>query len=565
MKFSADDLNKAFEQLRIDLTDGRLSNAYNLSKQITCNFPDNPQAQINHAAVCVAALRPEEAIVAATRAFQLDSQMLSAYKFIARAYIISDDYAEALKYSHKFLDIAADDPDAKILCAIALYKLKDLHKAAELFFSAVSDLQLSDSNRSEAYYHLGQCLTGIESRVGEAESYAREAVRIMPSSSLFRMGLANILAQQNREDESIAEFDECLRLNPDFVPAHWNKVRVRKITAHDEDFISSLKRLYVKPNLSLRERALVAHSLAKVFNDLGEYETAVDCWNIAGAAQKEFENFSITVEKLRFAEMYGTYPRSRMSGICEPDSAGLVPIFIVGMPRSGTTLTEQIVGAHSQVTPLGELEYLARSIGLVQKEGLDFNSKGALRKVRETYFEYIGLHAIQNRVFTDKMPLNFRFIPLILNAFPEAKIIHCRRDARAVCFSNFTTYFPANGLIFSCDQEDVANYYALYDEYFHYLESAFKGAVYNLSYEALTASQEIETRSMLQHCDLKFEKGCLSFHKSERAISTASQRQVKQGMYTGSSERWRRYEPWIQPMLQKLIELNVEGCLDSKT
>lgn len=143
-------------------------------------------------------------------------------------------------------------------------------------------------------------------------------------------------------------------------------------------------------------------------------------------------------------------------------------------------------------------------------------------------------------------------IPVIVNAFPEAKIIHCDRNARAVCFSNYRNYYPADGMAFTCGQVEIAEYYRLYKDFMAFCKLAYKENYLDLGYEALTENQYENTVTLLNYCDLEFEEACLNFYKSKRAIATASQRQVKQGMYQGSSEAWKKYEPYLGPMLKTL-------------
>ena len=154
--------------------------------------------------------------------------------------------------------------------------------------------------------------------------------------------------------------------------------------------------------------------------------------------------------------------------------------------------------------------------------------------------------------FTDKMPMNFRYIGFILSAFPEAKIVHLKRDARATCWSIYKHYFDSSGIGYSCDQKDLAKYYGLYSNLMNFWHELYPNKIYDISYEDLTANQEEETRKLLKYCDLEWDENCLSFHKNERAVKTASALQVRKKMYQGSSEAWKKYESYLGPLLKGL-------------
>ena len=153
---------------------------------------------------------------------------------------------------------------------------------------------------------------------------------------------------------------------------------------------------------------------------------------------------------------------------------------------------------------------------------------------------------------TDKMPKNFYYIPLICAAFPEAKIIHVKRDAAATCWSNYKQYFASSSLGYCYALEDIVTYYGLYTDLMKFWQEKYGERIYNLSYEKLTTDQENETRKLINHLDLKWEDACLSPHKNKRGVRTASQQQVRQNVYKGSSKTWRKYEPFLNGAFDSL-------------
>jgi hypothetical protein len=226
------------------------------------------------------------------------------------------------------------------------------------------------------------------------------------------------------------------------------------------------------------------------------------------------------------------------------------------MPRSGTSLVEQIIASHGEVYGAGEMnsvaDYVVPELTKIIGDNSDKVSEKVLFSVRNKYFESLNQRKISENIFTDKMPLNFQYIGFILSAFPEAKIIHLKRDARATCWSNYKNYFVSKGNGFSFDQKDLAGFYGLYEDLMNFWHEKYPNKIYDISYEDLTVNQEEETRKLLDYCDLQWDKNCLNFHTNERAVRTVSALQVRKKMYQGSSEAWKKYEIFLKPLIKGL-------------
>lgn len=548
------DLNSAFEEIKELLRDNKTPKAHQLSEDIIRRHPKDYSAILNHAIVSLADLRLSEAIEYATKAYLLDKNSIRPFNLISRALIMGEDFHEALKYASKALELAPQDAEAQLLIGIASSKLK-IHLNAEVWLRRAIDSNcLTSSVLAEANFYLSQTYSALGYSQEETLRLARYAIELQPRNANFLMGLGNILAADGKSADAQKMFDEALSCSPLMGAIYWNKSRTLKFTEADQDFIFRMQDLYVYAQMSDTDRIMLGFSLAKAYRDLKAYESAIDCWETANSVQKKKYKFEINLERVRFAKYYRLFPFDREVRGVKDDGSNPTPIFIVGMPRSGTTLTEQIIGSHSRVTPLGELEYLARAVGAAQQKFSDLHSKDALASIRNSYYAEINRHGVTTPMFTDKMPLNFRFLPIIAHAFPEAKIIHCNRDAMAVCFSNFSNYFPAEGLVFTCNQVDVAEYFNLYRDFMELSNVIFKERIYELEYTPLTENQLEETTRLLEHCGLDVEPLCLNFQENKRAIATASQRQIRQGMYTGSTEAWRSFSPWLTPMMSALAQ-----------
>ena len=238
----------------------------------------------------------------------------------------------------------------------------------------------------------------------------------------------------------------------------------------------------------------------------------------------------------------------------EPDklSKNLMPIFIVGMPRSGTTLVEQIISSHAQVTGAGELDF-AKQFGATIAAGITEVNSQSLLDFRHNYLNKLQNVSEGNLIVTDKMPQNFRYIGLLAAAFPEAKIIHVKRNPAAVCWANYKQYFvsKSNGYCYALD--DVVSYHKLYEDLMKFWTNTLNNRIYTLNYELLTVNQESESRSLIRHLDLDWHENCLSPQDNARSVATASNVQIRQRVYQGSSEQWKKYQQFLNGAFDGLL------------
>ena len=221
------------------------------------------------------------------------------------------------------------------------------------------------------------------------------------------------------------------------------------------------------------------------------------------------------------------------------------------MPRSGTTLIEQIISSHSKVTGAGELNYVSQFGANLALNPKDL-TQAAVSEFKDKYLSELSKVSNGNQLVTDKMPHNFLFVPLICAAFPKAKIIHVQRNAAAICWSNYKQYFSKKGLGYSYNLSDVVAYYHLYISLMEFWQSKYDNRIYNLNYEKITTEQENETRKLIKHLGLNWESTCLSPHKNKRSIRTASQLQVRKKVYKGSSQAWQKYKPYLKGVFDNL-------------
>ncbi len=261
-----------------------------------------------------------------------------------------------------------------------------------------------------------------------------------------------------------------------------------------------------------------------------------------------FRNIFIEI----FDKLKAAYPKICTHSLAQKNSKSeLIPIFLVGMPRSGTTLVEQIISSHALVTGAGELVF-ANQFGASIARGVSKVDAKSLSSFREKYLAELQRESNGNLFVTDKMPNNFRYIGLIVSALPEAKIIHVKRNPAAVCWANYKQYFYSKTLGYCYSLNDVVSYYRLYEDLMEFWEKSLSKNIYTLDYELLTVNQEDETRKLIEYLDLDWDEKCLFPQNNKRSVSTASNTQVRKKVYQGSSRQWEKYKPFLKGQLDYL-------------
>jgi hypothetical protein len=306
-----------------------------------------------------------------------------------------------------------------------------------------------------------------------------------------------------------------------------------------------MEKLYAGTNISDEDRCHLCFALAKSSEDLGNLEEAFRYLKEGNALRKKNLNYDIVQDEeifSRIKETAGSF--KNFSFDASGDENLPTPILILGMPRSGTTLVEQIISNHSEVTAAGELKFL-KMFGSPLAEGKVGVSEDKLRTIRDQYLNEIKKLSVGRPFVTDKMPINFFYIGLICSALPEAKIIHVKRNAAATCWSNFKQYFSTKELGYCYDLLDVVRYYQMYQELMLFWDKHYPEKIYHLDYEQLTTDQESETKKLIQYLGVDWEEACLFPEKNKRYVKTVSKLQVREKVYKGSSEEWKKFEKYL--------------------
>ena len=495
---------------------------------------------------------------------QLDNAM-QCYK---KALVFNPDFADA----HNNIGIALldlgqlDDAVKSYKAALKLkpefaevhYNLGVVLQNLECFDEAVISYKAAivlQPDYADAHYNLGIVLhdTG---QLSMAIKSLQKAIIIKPENAEAHKYLGNTFQSNGQIDEAIKCYEKTLSIKPDHADAHRNLSTIKRYTKGDTQIIL-MQELLSNGTLSLSNQIYLYFALAKAYENLGMQDKLFEALNEGNRLRKEQLNYSHDNnlnEHLKIINLFNLIP-SFPEKLVLYKSSKIRPIFIVGMPRSGTSLVEQIISSHQEVHGAGELGTLNKLIFPIidefSLEDMDISEKTIL-SIRKDYLDFLSSLNAPKSIITDKMPSNFRYIGFILKAFPEAKIINLKRDSRAICWSIYQRYFPGKGLGFAFNMKDLAGYYNSYNELMNFWHQEFPNKIYDICYEDLTTNQEEETKKLLKYCDLDWDDSCLNFHINKRAVRTTSSLQVRKKMYQGSSEAWKKYATHIQPLIDGL-------------
>ncbi|MBE3638059.1 tetratricopeptide repeat-containing sulfotransferase family protein [Mangrovicoccus algicola] len=307
-----------------------------------------------------------------------------------------------------------------------------------------------------------------------------------------------------------------------------------------------------EPGLPRRDEAFLCFALARQMHAAGDRAGAFAHWARGNAAWRAETGYDPREDIAEFTRMR-RIAAAGFGAIRPAPPSVRIPVFVIGLPRSGTTLAEQILASHPQVHGAGERDALPAAIHMDGPPEAPPDA-ARLNRIRTAYLEALAATTPPARYVVDKMPSNFLYLPWILAAFPEARVIRMRRDPVAVCWSNFRNFFPqgGRGTGFAQDLRDLALYHGLYAEMIGDWDTRFPGRMRVLDYEALCADQRGETARLLSDLDLPWDPACLEFHRTRRLVTTCSAEQVRRPIYPGASQEWRDYAPWLGPLLSGL-------------
>jgi tetratricopeptide (TPR) repeat protein len=463
-----------------------------------------------------------------------------------------DDAAEQYE---KALNIKPDNIEARINLG-SVYQSLGLLEEAVKQYESILDV---DAENEEVLNNLGVIYRDL-GHTDEAISYYKKALEINPDFAGAHYNLGLLFQDLGQVDDSIEQYEKAILIS-DHAWSYHNLSYLKQFKANGPQ-TSKMNSLLSNSNLNQLDRIHLSLALAKTHEKLGNQVEFFRFLNEGNQLIKEKTNYSIESDKHKHTLIQKIFAFSKYQPKINSKEAlrkklnSKQPIFIIGMPRSGTTLVEQILDSHNKVYGAGELATLTKLINPVIKNYLAGDIKNLNEKtllfIHQEYSEMLSQLNTSKAIITDKLPLNFQYVGFILAAFPEAKIIHLKRDARATCWSNYKYFFTDRENGYSHDFDDLVGFYSLYRELMDFWHDLYPNKIYDLCYEDLTNDQENETRKLLEYCDLDWDENCLNFHKNERQVKTPSTLQVRKKLYKGSSEAWKKYWAHIQPLINGL-------------
>jgi tetratricopeptide (TPR) repeat protein len=527
------------------------------------------------AAAHVATLKalPDE-VVTATALFS--NGEAGAAEQLIRAFLLKHgDHIEAMRLLARIGIEREVLDDAQILLEAVLERAPDYHAArfdyAQLLIERHLHRQAQDEaakllaaepeNRAYRALYATTCV-GLGQHERAIEIY-RELLPGAAQPAELHLSIAHTLKTLGHREPAIAAYREAAAARPGYGDAWWSLANLKTYSFGDAE-LAEMRAAESAPATSEIDRLHLCFALGKALEDREQYQESFDYYARGNALKRAASRYRPEVQEPNTRLQIEVCNRELFARHRDSGASAADPIFIVGLPRSGSTLIEQILASHSAVEGTHELADVPRIVAGLQgrdssaeeprypavlagMSGADFSRLG------EKYLADTRSYRSGKARFIDKMPNNFRHVGLIHLMLPNAKIIDARREPMACCFGNLKQLF-AHGQEFTYSVEDIARYYRTYLELMRHWDRVLPGRVLRVQHEDLVCDLEGNVRRLLAHCELPFEPACVEFHKTERSIRTASSEQVRQPIYRQGLEQWRHYEPWLAPLRAALGE-----------
>jgi tetratricopeptide (TPR) repeat protein len=457
-------------------------------------------------------------------------------------------YRDAETLLRRAVELAPGFTAARANLALVLYRQNRAPEALALL-----DAVIADEPDNPGHANLKAAALGRLGGFADAILLYEQILRDAPQQPRVWLSYGHMLKTVGRRDEGIAAYRRALSLQPTLGDAWWSLANLKTVRFDDKD-ISAMEAALAQDAIGVEDRFHIDFALGKAFEDRRDPARSFNHYQAGNALRRtqilyDADETSAFVDR-SIAMATPEFLAARQGQGCDaPD-----PIFVLGMPRAGSTLIEQILASHSLVegtTELPDMPALARTIN-GYPDGVAALSAETLRAIGD---DYLRRAAIQRRTdrpfFIDKLPNNWAHVPLILLALPRARIIDARRDPLDCCFSNYKQHY-ARGQAFSYALDDLGRYYRDYVRLMAHINIVLPGRVHRVDHAAMIGDTENTVRALLAACDLDYEPACLAFHETERAVRTASSEQVRRPINRDGVDAWRPYQAWLGPLRSAL-------------
>ena len=507
------------------------------------------------------------------------------YKIIIFSELNEKNFNKAKIVSEKLLDLI-NDAETNYIHGNVL-KLQNKFKEAIIFYEKAIDYK---KDYFEAYNNLATSQKNIGLKDKAFENY-KHAINLKKNNLEAHYNLANLLYDEKRFDEARENYEKVIEIDNNFpqsylliglinsvqgnfeeaknyflkatqkdkflTEAYVYYVNTRKIDKNDK-IIKILEELISHRDLHPKYEQDISFALSKVYFDIEKIDLGFKYLKNAKRLYLKKIDFSIEGEKKSFRKVKKFFSLNKFTKIDFKDNYKVYPIFILGMPRSGTSLLEQIISTHSEVFGAGELNTMPK-IFYEANWNEKTNPEELFKFVRKEYLSNIEKIQTSKRLLIDKMPFNFFSVGFILNSIPEAKIIHMSRNPMAVCWSNYKSNFFDNiGMDYAHKLESIAEYYIIYNEMMNFWREKYPMSLIEVDYDKFVLDYETNSKSVIEKIGLNWENQILKFYENNRAVETNSLLQVRSKVYQDSSQKWKKYEKHLKPIMDILKDNNIE-------
>ena len=427
---------------------------------------------------------------------------------------------------------------------LSYFKKNDL-KIAEYFYKRAMDVNHNYLNILNNYGNLKKELDLFD----EAIEYFKKALLLNENSFEVNYNLATVYQGIGDYKNAITYFEKASNINSNFTKVDRNISSMTNYTEENRHFVSMKKKILNK-DLKEYQKLELHFALGKAYEDIKDYKNAFENINDANFLMKKITNYNIDKDKKLFNKIKKFFDNSNY---IPTKTNEIKTIFILGMPRSGTSIVEQILSSHNKVFGGGELIYLNNIINEKFLNNPNFinNHDKAFTEAQDEYISKISLMNKKNLSFTDKSPLNFRWIGFILNMLPNSKIIHCRRNKIDVCWSNYKNQFEGS-LHYSNNLKDLSEYYELYENLMKYWKEKFKDQIYDLDHEKLVNNPDVVIKELINFCELEWDEKCLKPEENKKTIKTVSFKQARNPIYKEKTKNYLHYEKYLGELKEYL-------------
>jgi tetratricopeptide (TPR) repeat protein len=517
-------------------------------------------------------LNPERKMLALAAEHHKEGRMAEAERLYREVLSSNPDNVDALRFmgmiaygagkleeaAHIFQRVVDQAPDFVAALIDLGRTLKDLSRFEDAINCFKNVVRLEPEN-AKGHYLLAGTLSPAALNYEAIESFQR-ALELRPDHAGAWLGLGHALKTVGRQEEAIDAYRECIRLKPDSGPTYWSLANLKTYKLSDDDIEIMVEKLE-QGGLSDESEVNFLFALAKAHEDRGDYEAAWKYYEQGNTTRRALESYDpVRTETLidSIIEVFDQPLLEANTGLGNPDPA---PIFIIGLPRSGSTLLEQILASHSQVEGTSELPYIGQVSSSLNRNPRDgVNYPEAVRELGAEHFQALGQDYLQKAqmhrtegaaFFIDKMPNNYPSVGFMHLILPNAKIIDARRYPLDSCLSCYRQLF-GRGQSFTYDLTDIGEYFLQYQRAMDHWHEVMPGRVLTIQYEEVVTDFENQVRRLLEYCGLPFEEACLRYYETERPVRTASSEQVRQPVYSKSVHFWRNHESQLGELIEVL-------------